>query len=132
MELYWKVLPFSFYVSYHKCLIVNYNKIDLILQFFPLILHYFCQVHADREWKAFLHVHPRILSWIEVWTLTLLLQDNDIVVLKSFLCRFGFMFESIVLLESKSSPELQVQNPSAFPPEFPSCFIQPRYHVTSY
>ncbi len=34
-------------------LIVNYNKIDLILQFFPLILHYFCQVTCWSWVKSF-------------------------------------------------------------------------------
>lgn len=46
-------------------------------------------------------------KWTEVWSLTWPLLDINIVVLKPFLCGFGFIFRVSVMLESSSSPTLQ-------------------------
>ncbi len=66
---------------------------------------------------------PPILSWLEVWTLTFCFRTRTL--LNSILCRFGFMFGSIVfagkLIISRAAGAESIS--------FSSCFIQPRYHV---
>lgn len=60
---------------------------------FPLILCQTAQTlssyHEVHEWKAS-HVLPQIMDWVEVQTLSWLLQHGVFVVLKLFLQSFGW------------------------------------------
>lgn len=49
----------------------------------------------------------RLTAGIEVWALTWLLHNINIVVLRPFVHGSGWMLEHIVLLENKSSPQSQ-------------------------
>ncbi len=109
-------------------LIVTIIKLIVITaDFFPSFFITFCQVTCWSWVKSFSPRPPTNpqLDWGLDSDVCLASQDNDIGCFEVIPVPFWLHVWSIVLLESKSSPELQVQNPSAFLLNFPHASIQP-------